>query len=133
MTRLWKSSVLPVGAAVLLAACQNGASEGTAPLSMADDLTVQTVASASCTRGNNPVVLSVGPDGRASGRIVGSSRSFAGTLRAEDAKTVVFMVEEGALLDERLEQAMQPAQDGDTVVLRGGDFVCKDVFVRRAG
>ena len=47
--------------------------------------------------------------------------------------TAVLVVEQGAIDNERLEETMQPVQDGDSVELRGRTFSCKDVLVRKAG
>lgn len=122
----------PFLAVLALSACQSTSnSEGTQPLAMSTDLNKQTVASASCTRGNSPAAMTVGRNGAATGRIVGSrGRSFAGSMVARDARTVVLTIEEGAINNDRLEEAMTITQEGAGAVLKGATFTCKDVRVR---
>lgn len=116
--------------AIALAACTAPVEEGLEPLALTTDLTVQTVARASCTRGNSPVMLRAGSEGALQGTIVGSRANFTGTMIARDPGTVVLVVERGSINNERLEEAMQPTAESGEVLLRGPTFTCKDVQVR---
>ena len=114
----------------VLGACATTAASGTEALGMSTDLTRQTVASAVCTRGNNPVNMTVAPDGTATGRVVGSRRTFSGSMRATGPGSVEFIIDQGAINGQQLSEVMQPVQAGSSAMLKGTTFECKDVRVR---
>ncbi|MEM7060650.1 MAG: hypothetical protein AAF557_23970 [Pseudomonadota bacterium] len=128
-----RKSVVGFGVALGLAACAQPTEPGTAPLTLETDLQQSSIASAVCTRGNNPAVVTVGRDGSATGRIVGGSGSFAGAFEALGPKTIVFTVSQGAIANEKLREEMTIVDNAGEAELRGTTFVCKDVKVRTAG
>lgn len=124
-----KSSLM--AAALLVAACAApGAEEGTAPLAEDTDLTVQTVASATCSRGSGTVALRVSEDGSATGNVIGRPVPFAATLVPAGPSTVVLTITEGTRDNQEAGEAMSPARRAGEVILRGTTFECWNVRVR---
>jgi len=116
-----------------LVSCQTTPSEMTEALTLNTNLTQQTLASATCTRGNSPVVLKVAPNGSASGRIVGVSTSWSGSVITTGPQSVVYKPDPGQSADGKIiNETLKPFESGDEVRLRGESFECKDVRVRKA-
>lgn len=107
-----------------------GATAVTVPLSLETDLTTQTIAKATCTRGNSFARLTVDPQGRASGTLTDTEAPIGGTMIARDAKTVYLTVDRGAVRNETVGEAMQITTDGQRVMLTGTTFICRGVEVR---
>jgi hypothetical protein len=126
----------------LLTACAGSALEGTQPMSVRNDMAAQTVAYATCTRGNDPFKLSVAPDGSATGRVIAPKPpkrkrpppgpEFPASLKAQDSKTVFLQIGAGDVSIDAISEALTPVRRNGRVVLRGETIDCEDVKVRYA-
>ena len=120
-------------AVIVTTACAPTPQPGTEALTLQTDLQKQPPASAVCTRGNNPAAVTISPDGKATGRIVGGSGTFAGKIEVTGPQSIVFTVNEGAIDKEILTEKMVIVDKGGTAGLRGKTFDCKEVMVRSPG
>lgn len=112
----------------------------TRPLALSDDLTVHTVTSATCSRGNSPFEVTVEPDGSTSGRLIqpkpprGAPRpepiTVPVTLVPKDKRTVTLTLAEGKVTSDAVSEDLSPALWRGDVILRGESFDCADVQVR---
>lgn len=114
--------------------------EDTRPMSFTNDMTVQTIARAVCTRGEKPFKIRVSPDGTGTGRLIPPKppkgkqaplgEKFPVSLKAFDRKTVLLVVEPGIVTQDPVSEKMSPVLKNGRVVLRGESFDCTDVNVR---
>lgn len=101
----------------------------TRPLALDTDLTVETVAAATCTRGHSFAKLDIAPDGEATGQLTDTGDAVTGEMIASDAKTVVLRIDTGTRTGDSVTESMQITTDGQRVMLTGATFVCRAVAV----
>ena len=135
---------LGILAAGMLAGCGVGPTfEDTRPLRNTSDLISQTVAGATCTRGEKPFTLIIDKDGSATGRLIapkppkGQKRQimpeFPAMLKAVDRKTVELIVGPDIVTQGAVAEKMSAVLKGGQAILRGESFDCYDVRVRTVG
>lgn len=131
-----------IGMGFFLTACAGSALEGTQAMGIRNDMTVQTVAYATCTRGGDPFKLTVAPDGSATGRVTlprppkgkrpEPGPEFPASLKVQDAKTVFLEIAAGDVSVEAISESLTTVRRNGRVVLRGETIDCEDVKVRYA-
>lgn len=139
-----KHVILGTVALGTLAGCGVGpAYEDTLKMRNSTDFVQQSIAGATCTRGEKPFTLIVAKDGTATGRLVppkpakGQKRErmpeFPAAMKTIDSDTVELVVGQGIVTQEAVAERMSAVLKDGEAVLRGDSFDCTDVLVRPIG
>ena len=139
-----KHLLITITGCAVMAGCGVGpAFEDTRPMRNTNDMQQQTIAGATCTRGEKPFTLIVDRDGTATGRLIappppkGEKRrimpEFAAALTPIDRDTVELVVADGIVTGEAVRERMTAVLKNGEAILRGDSFDCTDIRVRPAG